>query len=206
MIIIGARGHAKDIIADPEFCKLEGHHFMFDNVSSDLPEILFGRYILLKTIEEAREKAIGHQFILATGSPLGRKKTFELFLSNGFQPKSFVASSALVSTFSSLGQGLNIMPYSTVFSAVRLGNGCLINSYASVHHDAILGDFVTVSPGARVLGRVNVGSMSEIGANAVILPDLKIGNRVTIGAGAIVTKDLPSGSTAVGVPARIIKS
>ena len=45
-----------------------------------------------------------------------------------------------------------------------------------------------------------------IGSNAVILPGVTIGENTVIGAGAVVTKDIPSGSVAVGVPARVIKS
>jgi sugar O-acyltransferase (sialic acid O-acetyltransferase NeuD family) len=205
MIIIGAKGHAKDIITDPAFYNLQGTNFMFDDITKGLPEVLFEKYILLRNLTEAKEKAFGHSFILALGSPIGRKKVFELFQHNGFQPENFIASSAVVSVLASIGQGLNIMPFCTVFAGAKVGNGCLINSYASIHHDVELGDFVTVSPGARVLGRAKVGNLVDVGANAVILPDVTIGDNVIIGAGAVVTKDLPSGTTAVGVPARIIK-
>ena len=206
MIIVGAKGHAQDIISDTSFYSLKGTHFMFDNVNSDLPDILFEKYILLRTIKEAKEKAHNQSFFLALGSPLGRQKIFELFLQNGFCSTNFIASNSLVSSLANLGAGLSIMPFSAVFAGARIGNGCLINSYASVHHDATLGDFVTVSPGARILGRANIGDLTEIGANAVILPDVTVGNNVIIGAGAVVTKDLPSGCKAVGVPARVIKA
>lgn len=44
-----------------------------------------------------------------------------------------------------------------------------------------------------------------IGAGAVILNNVRIGAGAKIGANAVVTCDVPPGSTAVGVPARIIK-
>jgi serine O-acetyltransferase len=50
-----------------------------------------------------------------------------------------------------------------------------------------LGVHVDVGAGARILGPVNIGDHTVIGANAVVLTDV------------------PSHSTAVGVPARIIK-
>lgn len=205
MIITGAKGHVKDIITDLAFFNLQGKHFIFDNISRDLPKVLYEKYILLRTIKEAQEKAAGHPFMLALGSPVNRKKVFDLFEKNGFAPANFIASNALVSTFASIGKGLNIMPYSSIFSGAKVGDGCLINSYASIHHDVELADFVNVSPGARVLGRAKIGNLVDIGANAVILPDVTIGDNVIIGAGAVVTKDLPSGATSVGVPARIVK-
>lgn len=44
-----------------------------------------------------------------------------------------------------------------------------------------------------------------IGVNAVILKGVRIGHHSTIGANAVVTKDVPPFSTAVGVPARVVR-
>lgn len=44
----------------------------------------------------------------------------------------------------------------------------------------------------------------RIGAGAVILNNPHIGKGAKIGANAVVIGDVPAGSTAVGVPARII--
>lgn len=51
----------------------------------------------------------------------------------------------------------------------------------------ILGERVNVGAGAKILGRIYVGNGAQIGANAVVL------------------SDIPAGSTAVGIPARIVK-
>ena len=40
---------------------------------------------------------------------------------------------------------------------------------------------------------------------ACILQGVKIGERAIVGAGAVVLKDVPQNTTAVGVPAKIIK-
>lgn len=46
----------------------------------------------------------------------------------------------------------------------------------------------------------------HIGWNAIIMPGVRIGSDSVIGCGAVVTKDVPSGSIAVGVPARVVRS
>lgn len=50
-----------------------------------------------------------------------------------------------------------------------------------------LGDNVLVSTGAKVLGPITIGENSKIGANAVVL------------------HDIPANSTAVGIPAKVVK-
>lgn len=205
MILVGVKGHAKDIITDQSFLNQSGKLYMFDDVTTKLPDVLFDKFQLLRSIDEALISTPEDSFMIALGAPRQRKMLYEKFVAHGFSPKSFLASGSLVDATSKLGRGLNVMPFSGIFTDTIIGNGCLINSYASVHHDVQLGDFVTISPGARILGRASIGSLTEIGANAVILPDIIVGSGVIVGAGAVVTKSLPDDCTAVGVPAKIIK-
>jgi acetyltransferase-like isoleucine patch superfamily enzyme len=65
---------------------------------------------------------------------------------------------------------------------------------------------VHISPGAHVGGGVAIGECSWIGIGAAIRHCVRIGKDVVVGAGAAVVRDLPSGVTAVGVPARVIKT
>jgi serine O-acetyltransferase len=52
---------------------------------------------------------------------------------------------------------------------------------------------------------VTVEELAFIGMGAKVLQCLTIGARCTIGAGSVVRSDVPPDSTAVGVPARIVK-
>ena len=54
-------------------------------------------------------------------------------------------------------------------------------------------------------GRVTIGKYTHIGLGVTIVEDRSIGENTTIGAGAVVLIDVPANTTAVGVPARIIK-
>ena len=60
-------------------------------------------------------------------------------------------------------------------------------------------------PGALLAGRVKVGRGAFIGIGAQVIQCRAIGHFATIGAGAVVIEDVPEYSTAVGVPARVIK-
>ena len=83
-----------------------------------------------------------------------------------------------------------------VHGSVRIGDDCILrqgvtlgNKTMDRPHDAPrLGDRVNVGAGAKILGAVTIGDDAQIGANAVVV------------------KDVPAGSTAVGIPARVIWS
>lgn len=204
MIIIGAKGHAKEIFDMITIENQESFYF-FDNVSTDLDDTLFA-YPILKNLGQA--KAILQKdadFILALGGVFNRQKVYKLFSEINGNPVSAIAQNAIISKSAILGKALNIMPFTFISASTSIGNGCLINSFASIHHDCILGDFVEVSPGARVLGNCKIGAFTTIGANATVLPKLKIGKNVTIGSGAVVTKDVEDNAVIIGVPGKIIK-
>jgi sugar O-acyltransferase (sialic acid O-acetyltransferase NeuD family) len=204
MIIIGAKGHAKEIFDIIDIEKLSLLYF-FDNVSNDLGNTLFS-YPILKSLDEAETiLAKNPDFILALGGIFNRQKVYQMFQEINGNPVSAIASNAVVSKSAILGNALNVMPFSFISADTFVGNGCLINSYASIHHDCIIEEFVEVSPGARVLGNCKIGAFTTIGANATILPKLKIGKNVTVGAGAVVTKDVEDNAVIVGIPGKIIK-
>ena len=53
-------------------------------------------------------------------------------------------------------------------------------------------------------GGVTIGEGTFIGYRVVIMPGVTIGRDCVVGAQSVVTKSIPDGSTAAGVPARII--
>lgn len=88
-------------------------------------------------------------------------------------------------------------------TGVVIGEGVVIGKRVKIFQHVTLG-------GAR-LGDWQNGNYPEIGddttifAGAVVVGKIKIGKNCTIGANAVVTKDLPDNTTAVGIPARIVK-
>ena len=88
-----------------------------------------------------------------------------------------------------IGGGLRL-PHPTgivIYPLAKIGPNCMI------FHQVTLADKVTV------------GGHVDIGAGAKILGPLTIGDHAQIGANAVVTKDVPANSTAVGIPAKIIR-
>jgi serine O-acetyltransferase len=83
---------------------------------------------------------------------------------------------------------------------VVIGETAIVGRNVTLFHGVTLGG-VDGRPGRR---HPCLGDGVVVGAGAKILGALSIGDHVTIGAQAVVLSDIPRGSTAVGVPARLI--
>lgn len=91
-----------------------------------------------------------------------------------------------------IGGGL-LMPHPNgivIHPAAVIGPNCLIFQQVTIGHrgDGVptIGGHVDIGAGAKILGRISIGDHAAIGANAVVLCNV------------------PEGSTAVGIPAKLI--
>ena len=102
-----------------------------------------------------------------------------------------------------------------IHPACFIGKGLLIDhgSGVVIGETAIIGDNCTIFHGVTLGGKGNEQGKRHptlyngvfVGAGAKILGNIEIGNNVKIGANAVVLTDIPDNSTAVGIPARIVK-
>lgn len=99
---------------------------------------------------------------------------------------------------------------------VKLGRRVIIEHQGAIiiHGDCWIGDDSIIRQGVtlgnRYLDRLfeapKLGDRVNVGAGAKILGAVTIGDNVNVGANAVVLSDIPPGKTAVGIPAKIIKS
>ena len=94
-----------------------------------------------------------------------------------------------------------------------IGGGLLLThpNGVVIHPDSIIGvnclifQQVTIGNGGKKYGTPQLGGHVDVGAGAKILGGVRIGNCVRVGANAVVIDDVPDHSTAIGIPARIIR-
>lgn len=208
MLIIGAKGFAKEIL---EICKENSelkHLAFYDDISEDIGGQLYSQFQIIKTLEEAKEyfKIIDNQFSIGLGNPKLRELMYLKFLSIGGKITNTISNRSMISTFDvEINSGCNILSGVNISNGVKIGIGCIIHYNVNVTHDCKIGDFVEISPSANLLGHVTIGDFTHIGSNVTILPNIKIGNNVTIGAGSVVSKDISDNAVALGIPAKIIR-
>ena len=205
MLVVGAKGHAVEVLQCLGVIEHE-HLVFFDDVTPDQPDTLFETYPVLRTPAQAQcyLASTDPRFALGLGGPHLRRRLVAQLQAWGGQLTSVIASTAVVSPFSTVGLGVNIMQHTLVSPTARLGEGVLLNAGAAVHHDSVVGDYCEIAPGARILGHCRIEQGCWIGASAVILPGVVVGRDAIIGAGAIVTRPVEAGTTVVGIPARLI--
>lgn len=209
MVIVGAKGLAKEVLEIFAQRNQLDRIYFFDNISDDIPPILFGRFPVIRTIDLLKktfDSINDNSFTLGLGNPVYRKRMAELLSSAGGKLTSAISVKSEIGSFgNSIGEGCTIMSGSVVTNGVTIGTGVLVNPLCSISHDSKLGDFVELSPGVRVTGHCTIGKYSVLGTNAVVLPRVTLGKNVIVGAGAVVTQNIPDNSLVVGVPAVVKK-
>lgn len=208
MLIVGAKGFAKEVLEVLHQLNQLDNLVFYDDVNDDVPNKLFGQFSVLRTTHEVSVyfKNVDNRFTIGIGNPVLRKKLYDKFTDLGGEFTSTISPLATIATFDiKIGYGSNVLSGAVFSNGSKLGKGGIVYYNSIITHDCSIGDFVEISPSVTVLGRSKIGSYSQIGSNTTILPDIMIGKNVIIGAGSVVTKDIPDNCVAVGIPAKIIK-
>lgn len=103
-----------------------------------------------------------------------------------------------------------------IHPAARIGTGVFIDHATGivVGETAVIGDDTSLLQGVTLGGtgketgdrHPKVGRGCLISAGAIVLGNVRIGDYSRIGAGSVVLSDVPPHATAVGVPAKVVRS
>lgn len=105
--------------------------------------------------------------------------------------------------------GIEIHPGATIGKRLVIdhGMGIVIGETAEIGDDVLIYQGVTLGGTGKDVGKRHptIGNNVLIGAGAKVLGPFQVGDNSRIAANAVVLKEVPPNSTAVGVPARIVK-
>lgn len=143
-------------------------------------------------------------FLLGIGDNKLREKIYDFIIKKGKKVISLTNSTASISNFATIGDGVFINRNVTVNTLANIGNNVILNTGCIIDHECYIKENVHVAPGAVLAGNVKVGAGTFIGANAVIKQGVVIGNNVIVGAGTVVLGNISDGNKIVGNPHRFI--
>lgn len=209
VVVIGAGGHAKEVCSYIEGLNISLVGLIDDNKPPGpyAGSSILGDFKTLGKLLEDGASPIG--YLTAVGDNNSRQFLVDRAASLGaglLAPWTLIHARAHVGTGVTVGVGTCLAPGSIVTTDASIGRHCILNVNVSVSHDAIVGDFCNLNPGAVICGDVSLGQGCYVGAGAIVKEKVSVGEGTVIGAGAVVVRDIPPGVTAVGVPARVIKS
>lgn len=208
MLIIGAKGFAKEVLEVLHQNNTLSDVAFFDDINDDVYGNLYEKFPILKSKQEVQTyfKTTSNKFTIGIGNPMLRKKLYDIFTKLGGEFTSTISSKASIGSYGNIiNNGCNIMTGAIITNDVIIGKGVLINLNCTIGHDCKIGDFVEMSPGVHISGNCEIGTYTNIGTNATILPKIILGENVVVAAGAVVTKDIPDNCLVAGVPAIIKK-
>ena len=115
----------------------------------------------------------------------------------------------LISQFSKFLTGIEIHPGATIGRRLVIdhGTGIVVGETAVIGDDCLLYQGVTLGGTGKDKGKRHptLGNNVLVGSGAKVLGPFKVGDNCRIAAGAVVLREVPPNSTAVGVPAQVVR-
>ncbi len=130
-------------------------------------------------------------------------------LAHSLYKKGMFFAARAVSQAARNATGIEIHPAAQIGKGLFIDHGCAV----VIGETTIIGDNCTIYQGVTLGGtgkhegkrHPTIGNNVMIGAGAKVLGPINIGDNSKVAAGAVVLKDIPENSTAVGVPARVVR-
>jgi len=208
LVIVGASGHAREVaqlIADINAKRLQYELIGYLDDAIPIGEVIAGVPVLGST-RDLHTVATNSLFALGVGAPANKLKLGSRLLDAGLEPVTLIHPSAIIGRNVQIGSGSIVSAGCVLTCDVAIGSFVTINVACTVSHDSKIERYATLAPGVHITGSVTVGEGCDLGAGLTTVQGIEVGEWSIIGSGAVITKDLPANITAVGVPARIIKT
>ncbi len=134
---------------------------------------------------------------------LAYRVAHKLYLSKHYFPARLLSQVARAAT------GIEIHPGATIGKGFFIdhGMGVVIGETTEIGNNCSIYQGVTLGGTGKDVGKRHptLGNNVMVGAGAKVLGPFTIGDNTKIAAGAVVLKEIPDESTAVGVPARVVR-
>lgn len=208
LVVFGAGGFGREVIWQMEQSdEIREQYTIVGFVDDSLNGTQINGYHVVGGLAWLLERTKKTAVIVAIGNVHVREQIVTKLLKNEkLIFPSFIANKVAIDDSVTIGKGCIVCLGTIATVNIKCGDFCILNLSCTVGHDTVIENFVTLYPGVNVSGNVTIREFTEIGTGTKIIQGKVIGANSVIGAGTVVIKDIPDGVTAVGNPARIVKS
>lgn len=134
-----------------------------------------------------------------------RHRVFDYFSGQGYYFPPIISSNALISKYSNIYEGVQVMPGAIIQPHTEIKANTIINTGVIIEHDCEIGEHNHIAPGAVLSGGVITESYVHIGTGATIIQGICIRNNAIIGAGTTIARNVPQGRVLIPASSRILK-
>ena len=208
IILVGGGGFCRELIDAVTQCHEAGSVPPVGGYLDDNGDVLAGHDSRVPWLGSTLEyqPAPGDAFVLAIGSPAGKRALHGRLHDRGAKFPRLIHPSVNVAPSASIAEGVMILFNGAAGPNCRIERMVTINAGSGLGHDAVVGEFSTLSSKVDITGGVQVGKDCLIGSNAALIPRIKIGDGATIGVGSVIYRSVPAGATMFAPPAKMIKA
>lgn len=139
----------------------------------------------------------------------GLHAIWEYRIAHKFYEKDLHFAARALSQHAAKTTGIEIHPAAQIGRRFFIdhGHGVVIGETTIIGDDVIVYQGVTLGGTGKETGKRHptLGNNVMVGSGAKVLGPLTIGDNVKVASGAVVLDDIPEGSTAVGVPAKVVR-
>ena len=175
----------------------------------------------LSLLSQLREELADSVQTVKDRDPAARSKAEILLLYSGvhaifahriahrFYEKEWFFPARAISQFSRFLTGIEIHPGATIGKGLFIdhGMGVVIGETTEIGDNCTIYQGVTLGGTGKDVGKRHptIGDNVMIGAGAKVLGPVKIGSNSKIASNAVVIHEVPEDSTAVGIPAKVVR-
>lgn len=176
--------------------------FIDDNINS-WNKVING-YPVVGGINYLEKLPVDTYIIIAIANYEIKKKIVKK-INNKFKFATIIHPKVWIHDYIKIGEGSIIYEGAIITTNIKIGNHVIISPKCGIGHDSIIKDYVSLLWNVNISGNDIIEEGVMMGTGSTVIQGKKIGEGSIIGAGAVVIEDIDAYSTAVGVPANIIK-
>ncbi len=211
VVIIGAGGFARETldVFDAMYQDLDDY-FEFVGFIDEFAEpgtaILHRGKVLGGFDWFSTNEAQGVKAVCAVGAPevkrklVNKAKALHVEFTNLIHPKTAITDHV------AWGEGIIVCAGCVITNNIVIKDHVHLNLNSTVGHDAVLEDYITTAPGVHINGNNVIEEGAYLGTGANLSEKLVVGRWSRVGAGAAVMGHIPPNTTAVGCPAKVVKT